>query len=580
MGRNLADVVPLRVQQQAYKLLPPAAWRMVRDVGSGATSWQRRVSEARRQRMLLAEADTVDGSVSIVRYRGEHFLARRSDHFRAIDVLADNAALIADALEVAGIRYLMVDAQTSRRRVIAVAESDRAAVWTALVAASSRRPVYGRQVHPRRDQPSVRLVDSAADKFTGTAYTVFEVQAAPESDRALSGPELGGLLEFWTVLEDAVADDHDNGEPLAAGTWVAPRRNRWVNAVPGGPGDEPASWEVDGVTRPAIPVLDPRHAFDVDFPIDVVYTWVDGADPEWQVRKASAHTAVGLGELNEFATNESRFLSRDELRYSLRSLDMYASWVRHVYLVTDDQTPSWLDTTNPRITVVSHRELFGDRGRLPTFNSHAIESQLHHVPGLSDHFLYLNDDFFFGRPVEPRLFFHGNGLARFFTSTAKLGLGSTGAFDRPVMSGGKNNRDLLHKAFDRTVTNKFKHVPQSLLKDVLLEMEERFSEAFASTASHQFRDPRDLSIAASLHHHYAYISGRAVEGDLRYLYADIAAPDTARRLERLLRRRDFDTFCLNDHDTSGIDPLEQQRMLHEFLSNYFPLPSSFEKRAP
>jgi hypothetical protein len=331
--------------------------------------------------------------------------------------------------------------------------------------------------------------------------------------------------------------------------------------------------------RPALPVLGNRHVFDVDFPIDVVYTWVDGSDAAWRERKVAAHAAVGLGELNEYANNESRFLSRDELRYSLRSLDMYAGWVRHVYLVTDDQVPPWLDTANPRITVVSHRDLFGSRGKLPTFNSHAIESQLHHIPGLSDHFLYLNDDFFFGRPVEPRLFFHGNGIARFLTSAAKLGLGGTGAFDRPVMSGGKNNRELLFKAFDRTTTNKFKHVPQSLLKDVLFEMEERFPEQFEATAANQFRSPSDLSISSSLHHHYAFLRGRAVEGRLRYLYADIAAPTTAWRLERLLHRRDYDTFCLNDHDTSGVDPVEQQRMLHRFLSTYFPLPSSFEKVA-
>jgi hypothetical protein len=549
---------------------------VVRDVGSGATGWQKKLSDTRRQRMLLAAADTVDGDVSIVQYRGEHFLARPVQRFQALEVLAENASFVADTLDAAGLRYMVVDAQVSRRRVLAVAEADRAAVWAALSAAGDRRPVYGRQVHPRRDQSSVRLSEATEATSAGTAYTVFQVHAVPGSDRALSGPELGCLIEFWQVLEEDTPADHETGEPLPAGSWLAPRRNRWVDAVPGDLG-EPASRDVDGTRRPAIPVLSHRHAFDVDFPIDIVYTWVDGADPAWLERKSKAHAAVGLGELNEFASNESRFLSRDELRYSLRSLDMYAGWVRHVYLVTDDQVPPWLDTTHPKLTVVSHRELFGDRGKLPTFNSHAIESQLHRIPGLSDHFLYLNDDFFFGRPVEPKLFFHGNGMARFFPSSAKLGLGPTGAFDRPVMSGGKNNRELLHKAFDRTVTNKFKHVPQSLLREVMFEMEERFADTFEATASHQFRNPADLSVVSSLHHHYAYLRGRAVEGDLRYLYADIAAPNTAQRLERLLRRRDFDTFCLNDHDTSGIDPVEQQRMLHHFLSSYFPLPSSFEK---
>ena len=578
MNRRLKKLVPLRVQQQAYRTLPAPVWRVLREVGTGTTTLQRRVAERRLEKLRLTAQTDVDGELTAVRYRGELLAARPVERFRAVDVLAESAAFVLDALEAAGINHLVVDARLARRRIVAVADTDRDAAWRALIEAGRRRPVYARQLAPRRDEPSLWLssLADATQRPAATAYTIYEVRAAPGSDRALSGPELGCVLEFWRTLEEDQPDNHDTGEPLRAGSWIAPRRNRWVDAVPAGIG-EPARWNVDGVTRPAIPTLNGRHVFDVDFPIDVVYTWVDGSDPAWQQRKSAAHEAVGLGELNEFASNESRFLSRDELRFSLRSLDMYASWVRHVYLVTDDQVPSWLDTSNPRITVVSHRELFGERGKLPTFNSHAIESQLHHVPGLSEHFLYLNDDFFFGRPVEPQLFFHGNGIARFFTSTAKLGLGGTGAFDRPVMSGGKNNRELLYKAFDRTTTNKFKHVPQSLLKDVLFEMEERFAEDFESTASHQFRSPADLSVVSSLHHHYAYLRGRSVEGRMRYFYADIAAPTTARRLERMVRSRTYDTFCLNDHDTSGVDPLEQQQMLHSFLERYFPLPSSFEK---
>jgi hypothetical protein len=576
MSPSLNTIVPLHVQQRVYRALPAPAWRVVRDVGRGSTSLQAAARDLRLERMRRAAADRVEGPVTAVRYRGERFLARPVDTFSASAVLAANAAFVADALDGAGIRYLVVDAPVNGRRVLAVAEHDRAAAWAALDAAARRDPAYRQQVHPRGKERSRRLSRPAGRVPAGDAYTVFRVLAAPGAAEALCGPELGCVLEFWRVLAEDQPDDHATGEPLAAGSWVAPRRNPWVDAVPSTIG-EPARWDVDGVSRPALPVLTPRHAYDVDFPVDVVYTWVDGSDPAWRERKAAVHSAVGLGELNEFASNESRFLSRDELRYSLRSLDMYAGWVRHVYLVTDDQVPPWLDTDNRRLTVVSHRELFGDRGRLPTFNSHAIESQLHHVEGLSDHFLYLNDDFFFGRPVRPRLFFEGNGIAHFFPSTAKLGLGPTGAFDRPVMSGGKNNRELLFKAFDRTVTNKFKHAPNALLKDVLAEMEERFPEQFAETAGHQFRHPGDLSVVSAFHHHYAYLAGRAVEGRIRYLYADIAAPETARRLERLLERRDVDTFCLNDHDTSGVDPLEQQRMLHSFLSRYFPLRSSFEK---
>ena len=68
--------------------------------------------------------------------------------------------------------------------------------------------------------------------------------------------------------------------------------------------------------------------------------------------------------------------------------------------------------------MVPHREIFGDTGRLPTFNSQAIESRLHRIPGLAEHFLYLNDDVFLGRPVPPEMFFTPGGLTRFFPSTA------------------------------------------------------------------------------------------------------------------------------------------------------------------
>ena len=110
------------------------------------------------------------------------------------------------------------------------------------------------------------------------------------------------------------------------------------------------------------------------------------------------------------------------------------------------------------------------------------------------------------------------------------------------------------------MTNKFKHVPIAQRRDVLLELEERFADSFAETARHQFRDPSDLSIASSLHHYYAFLTGRAVEGRIRYFYADIAAPETARTTAAAAATRDRDVMCLNDHDSSGLDPVVQHRM--------------------
>lgn len=133
-------------------------------------------------------------------------------------------------------------------------------------------------------------------------------------------------------------------------------------------------------------------------PIDVVYTWVNGSDP---VFLESLQKRVPIVDLSAAA---SRFSDKDELRYSLRSLEMYAPWVRHVYIVTNGQIPSWLDMDNPRMTLVSHEDIFLNKSDLPTFSSPAIESHIHRIPGISDKFLYFNDDVMLGAEIWPEDF--------------------------------------------------------------------------------------------------------------------------------------------------------------------------------
>lgn len=138
-------------------------------------------------------------------------------------------------------------------------------------------------------------------------------------------------------------------------------------------------------------------------PIDVVYTWVNGSDPEWQrqmLRYRALHTEVGNASETQTAT-ANRFRDSDELRFSLRSLEKHAPWVRRVLLVTDDQVPGWLNTQHPRVHIVPHSAIFPNASHLPTFSSPAIEAHLHRIPGLSRRFLYFNDDVFLGADVWP-----------------------------------------------------------------------------------------------------------------------------------------------------------------------------------
>nr|XP_056702939.1 N-acetylglucosamine-1-phosphotransferase subunits alpha/beta [Euleptes europaea] len=112
----------------------------------------------------------------------------------------------------------------------------------------------------------------------------------------------------------------------------------------------------------------------------------------------------------------SRFEDNEELRYSLRSIERHAPWVRHIFIVTNGQIPSWLNLDNPRITIVTHQEIFQNVSHLPSFSSPAIESHIHHIPGLSQKFVYLNDDVMFGKDVWPDDFFsHSKGQKVYLT---------------------------------------------------------------------------------------------------------------------------------------------------------------------
>jgi hypothetical protein len=131
-------------------------------------------------------------------------------------------------------------------------------------------------------------------------------------------------------------------------------------------------------------------------PVDAVWTHVDPSDSAW--RRAFAN----LTGRADVSPDDNRFRSWSELRYSMRSVAMHAPWVRRVIVVVASarQIPEWLDASHPRVRIVLHAEIFDHAdAQLPTFNSLAIESVLHRIPGLSEHFLYFNNDVFLARPT-------------------------------------------------------------------------------------------------------------------------------------------------------------------------------------
>ncbi|MEV8096276.1 stealth family protein [Kitasatospora sp. NPDC085879] len=391
----------------------------------------------------------------------------------------------------------------------------------------------------------------------------------------LYGAEHGCDVEFWdpATAEGAVASISET--PF--GWWV--------------PSVEPAGTLRIGDRDYPVPAAFTQTLLeDVTFPVDAVITWVDDTDPVWQARRAQARAGhlARLGVAVPAAVEDGRvegdgaerFQNRDELRYCLRAIAMYAPWIRHVFLVTDDQTPDWLDTSVPGLTVVSHRELFADPSALPVFNSHAIESQFHRIPGLAEHFLYFNDDVFLGRPLRPKDFFHGNGSPRLFQDARVIPPGRPDPRDDEYVASQKATRALLEREHGRVFTQVLTHTPHPMRRSVMAEVSERYADELAATTRSTFRSRHDLA-PVTLSSHVAYLTNRAVIGSIGHSYVDIdRRSGLDEELPRLLAERSTDTFCLNDGNLDGIGKAEQFRTVVGFLQDYYPVTGPYERTPP
>lgn len=140
-------------------------------------------------------------------------------------------------------------------------------------------------------------------------------------------------------------------------------------------------------------------------PIDFVITWVDGSDEEWL--KAKTMYTDNMNEKDQRENSSVRFRDWSIFKYWFRAVEQYAPWVRKVYFVTWGHVPAWLDTSCEKLVIVKHTD-FIPKEYLPTFNSLTIEANLFRIKGLSENFVYFNDDIFLNKAVTPDLFFINN----------------------------------------------------------------------------------------------------------------------------------------------------------------------------
>lgn len=310
------------------------------------------------------------------------------------------------------------------------------------------------------------------------------------------------------------------------------------------------------------------------FDIDLVYLWVDGNDPVWAEKKSKA-----LGTYNNSNTealSKARNMDNGELMYSLRSVEKNVPWIRKIFIITDEQIPKWLNLNNDKVSIIDIRELV-PKESLPCYNSVVIEHCLWKIPGLSEHFLYANDDMFFNAKLTPDFFFTKEGLPVVrltraflgkFTVSLRLKLNIHLNVYRKTIH---NAALLIEKKFGKYFSSTPHHNVDAYLKSDYTQVSNVvFKDEISKTLTNHVRSENDIQRII-----YLYYALAAKRGKLRFVGRNescrirLHKPD----FNYFIDKYNPSLFCLNDSHHSTDD---DRARVTPFLSALFPDKSSFE----
>ena len=296
------------------------------------------------------------------------------------------------------------------------------------------------------------------------------------------------------------------------------------------------------------------------FPIDIVYTWG-----------------------GEKLSNNIRIAYNEELKYSLRSINDFAPWVNKIYILMNDakKPPSWIKPDNDKIIIVDHLETFPSKKYLPNVNSNAIETTIVNIKGLSEHYIYFNDDFFLGRNAKYTDFFTRDG--QIYLNYNLLKTQST------FLDNNKKSRKLKIKLPPNN-GRMYEHIPIPCLKSINQQFNEEYCDYVDWIRKTKKRNKEGWSICKKynltspcqqIHYpmaKFAYSKGKVVLSNENYraYYVSTYGVHLKEKLENIEKLRPL-FFCINDTETDKSRRAMLPNVMVAFFNKYFPKKALFEK---
>lgn len=323
--------------------------------------------------------------------------------------------------------------------------------------------------------------------------------------------------------------------------------------------------------------------------MDFVIIWVDGNDPEW---KKEFHKYKGWGGDHQ----EIRFRDWNNLQYWFRGVEKFAPWVENIFFVTCGHYPGWLNLDHPQLHFIKHEDYIPSK-YLPTFNSHTIELHLHRIKGLSEQFVYFNDDLFIINSISPERFFkHGNPCdMAVMNALSGGGAGHIILNDVEAINKHCKKSEIIHRHFFKWFNYKYgsfifrnlcllpwprftgfvdPHFPNSYRKSTFTEMWEKEYALLDKTCMSKFRESDNLN-------QYIMRYWQLVKGDFSPLnvfkdseYIDLT-DGTIDYIKETIEKQTKSIIVLNDEGVSDFNYAQQA--INESFQKIFPEKSQYEK---
>lgn len=295
--------------------------------------------------------------------------------------------------------------------------------------------------------------------------------------------------------------------------------------------------------------------------IDFVIPWVDGNDPGWQKEKQTYDTTQG-------DKKDIRFRDWENLQYWFRGVEKFSPWVNKIHFVTWGHLPEWLNTKHPKLNIVKHTD-FLKKENLPVFNSCAIEVNLHRIPGLSEKFVYFNDDTFLTNHVKENDFFK-KGLPRDEAipnptpSVSRIGVGCAISNNMEIINTTFNKRSSMSKNIFKWFHPLYKHkniasfcllpwpkfsgfatthLPLAYLKGTFQEVWEQEELILSETSKSKFRSKNDVN--QWIMRYWQLVSGNFIPRNINFGKSFMLEDNNEKALTAIKKQK-FKMICLND----------------------------------